>query len=45
MWIMVSATIVVVDFFDKVDLDKDLKVDVISQAEVKGKSISKSTEI
>ena len=42
---MVSATIVVVDFFDKVDLDKDLKVDVISQAEVKEESISKSTEI
>ena len=25
---MVSATVVVVDFFDKVDLDKDLKVEI-----------------
>lgn len=42
---MVSATIVILGFFDKVDLHKDSKVDVVSQAEVKEKSISTSTEI
>ena len=42
---MVSATIVIVSFFDKVDLHKDLKVVVDSQAEVKEESISISTEI
>lgn len=41
----VSATIVIVGFFDKVDLHKDLKFVVDSQAEVKEESISISTEI